>query len=97
MSAKQGEWSRIGVNSGGLRGNGWGIAWGMNPDLDEMPQLYETLKGWKSVCRRAYNLKGIKGEIFCFSSFLSFVSLLLWLISWRADPAVAGGGDRLIN
>ena len=36
-------------------------------DLDEIPQLYEALDGWKSVCGRAYNLKGINGKI-CFSS-----------------------------
>ena len=28
----------------------------------------EALEGWKSVCGRAYNLKGIKGNIFYFSS-----------------------------
>ena len=38
------------------------------PDLDEIPQLYKALEGWKSVCGRAYNLKDIKGKIFCFSS-----------------------------
>ena len=33
-----------------------------------MPKLYEVLEGWKAVCGRAYNLKVIKGKIFCFSS-----------------------------
>ena len=31
MSGKQGEWSRIGVNGGGLEGSAGGIAQGMNP------------------------------------------------------------------
>ena len=30
-------------------------------------QLHEALEGWKSVCGRGYNLKGIKVTI-CFSS-----------------------------
>ena len=38
-----------------------------------LPQVYEAL-GWKSICGRAYNLKGKRGK---FLSFLSFVSLLL--------------------
>ena len=51
----------------------WGFVRGecmgrMNPDLDEMPQLYEALEWWKSVCGRAYNLEGIKGKI-GFSTF----------------------------
>ena len=33
-----------------------------------LPKLYEELEGWKSVCDLTYNLKGIKGKIFCFSS-----------------------------
>ena len=40
-----------------------------------LSQLYEVC-AWKSVCGRAYNLKGIKGKTYFFS-FLSFVSLLL--------------------
>ena len=63
-------------------------------------QLYEALEGWKSVCGKAYNLKSIKGKIFCSSSFLSFVSLLLSSCHhdmMRADPAVGGGGDSIIN
>ena len=42
-----------------------------------MPKLYEAVEGWKSVCAQAYNLKGIKGKVLFFFSFLSFVSLLL--------------------
>ena len=42
---------------GFLRGNASGVARGMNFDLDEMPQLYEALEGWKSFCDRAYDLK----------------------------------------
>ena len=64
-----------------------------------MPQLYETLEGWKFVCGQAYNLKGIKGKISVFLLFLSFVSILLHSShgTMCADPAVAGGGDCLIN
>ena len=51
---------------GFVRGNTWGIASGMN--LDEMPQFYEAFALWKSICGRAYDLKGIKGKI-CYSSF----------------------------
>ena len=42
-----------------------------------LPQLYEALEGWNSICARAYNLKSIKGKTSVFFSFLSFVSLLL--------------------
>ena len=42
-----------------------------------LPLLCESF-GWKSVCDRAYNLKGIKETIYF--SFLSFVSLLLLYI-----------------
>ena len=46
--------------------------------LDEMPQVYDACEGWKSICGRAYNLKGIKGKISVFLlSLKSFVSLLL--------------------
>ena len=38
-----------------------------------LPQLYEACEGWKSVCGRGYNLKGIKGN---FSVFLLFLGLL---------------------
>ena len=38
-----------------------------------LPQLYEAVEEWKSVCGRAYNLKGIKGK---FSVFLHFLKLL---------------------
>ena len=37
-----------------------------------LPQIYEAFEGWKSVCDRAYNLKGIKGK---FSVFLFFLKL----------------------
>ena len=37
-----------------------------------LSQLYEALEGCKSVCDRAYNLKGIKGK---FSVFLLFLKL----------------------
>ena len=37
-----------------------------------LPQLYEALEGWKSVCVQAYNLKGMKGK---FSVFLLFLKL----------------------
>ena len=36
-----------------------------------LPQLYEAF-GWKSVCGRVYNLKGIKGKI---SFLLLFLKL----------------------
>ena len=49
-----------------------------------MAQVYEAL-WWKSVCGRAYNLKGIKGKIsFFFNHFHGMM---------RADSAVAGGGN----
>ena len=35
-----------------------------------LPQLYEALEGWKSVCGQAYNLNGIKGKISVFLHFL---------------------------
>ena len=53
-----------------------------------LPQLYEAFEGWKSICGRAYNLKGIKGIFFYCSSFLGMI---------RGDPAVACGGDSVIN
>ena len=42
-----------------------------------LPQLCEALEEWKSVRGRAYNVKGIKGKMLFFFSFLSYVSLLL--------------------
>ena len=43
-----------------------------------LPQLYEAFEKWKSVCGRAYYLKGIKGKFFLFFlSFLSIASLLM--------------------
>ena len=59
-----------------------------------LPQLYEAL-GWKSVCGRAYSLKGLKGKIFFFS-FLSYALFFFYISSFhgmmRADPTVAGTG-----
>ena len=37
-----------------------------------LPHLYEALEGRKSVCDRAYNLKGIKGK---FSGFFLFLKV----------------------
>ena len=43
-----------------------------------LPQLYEALEGWKSVCGLAYNLRGIKGKIrfsslkLCFSFTVAY-------------------------
>ena len=48
-----------------------------------LPQLYEAIEGCKFICDQAYKLRGIKGKILFFFSFLSFVSLLLWLVSWH--------------
>ena len=31
-----------------------------------LPQLYEALEVWKSICGRAYNLKSIKGKLSVF-------------------------------
>ena len=64
-----------------------------------LPQLYEAFEGWKPVCGRAYNLKGIKGKFSIFLHFLklcfSFTSSFLGMM--RDDHAVAGGGDSIIN
>ena len=38
----------------------------------ELPQLYEALEGWKSICGRAYYLKGTKRK---FSVFLLLLKL----------------------
>ena len=64
-----------------------------------LPQLYETCEGWKSICGRAYNLKGIKRKFsvsllllkLCFSFTVAFSCMM------RADPVVTGGGDSIIN
>ena len=58
--------------AGACEGNARGVAQGMNPDLDEMPQLYEACEGWKSICGQAYNLKGIKEMLFFFFLKLCF-------------------------
>ena len=73
MSGKEGEWS---VWQGFVRGKVWGIPWRMNNDFEEMPQLYEVLKGWKFIYGPAHNLRAQRGK------FLSFTDLLL-LISWH--------------
>ena len=39
-------------------------------------QLYESLKGWKSVCVRIYNLNYIKREIFFLKLCFSFTGAL---------------------
>ena len=57
-----------------------------------LPQLYEALGGWKSACGRAYNFKAIKGKIYCFLFHCSSFHGMM-----RADLAVAGKGDSLIN
>ena len=54
-----------------------------------LPKLYEACKGWKSVCGRVYNLKGIKGKFPVFLLF--YCSYFLGMM--RADPMVTGGGD----
>ena len=64
---------------GVCEGECMGCSPGDEPDLDEMPQLYEAFEGWNSVCGQAYNLKGIKGKFYCFSSLklcFSFVVAL---------------------
>ena len=55
-----------------------------------LPQLYEVLEGRKSVCDRAYNLKGIKGKIYVFILFV----ILLKLISWHDALAYRSGEKR---
>ena len=59
------------------RSDWWGFVGGiigawMNPDFAEMPQLYEALEGWKSICGQAYSLKGVWGKIFFLLTFLPF-------------------------
>ena len=49
-----------------------------------LPQLYEALEGWKSVCGRAYNLKGINLFLFYYNSFHGMM---------RAKPGVTGMGN----
>ena len=58
-----------------------------------LPQLYETFKGWKSICGQAYNLKGKKGT---FSIFLLFYcSSFLGVM--HANPVVTGADNSVIN
>ena len=83
MSGKQEERYRIGVNDRYVRGECMRCSLGDEPlslmrcQSCGLPQLYESLEWWKSICEQAYNLKGIKGNFQFFFSFLSFVSLLL--------------------
>ena len=56
-----------------------------------LSELYEAFEGWKCVCGRAYNLKGIKGK---FSVSLLNCSLFLGMM--RADPAVLGQTSKYI-
>ena len=49
-----------------------------------LPQLYEALEGWKTVCGRAYNSTGINMFLFYCSSFLGMM---------HANPVVVGRGD----
>ena len=65
-----------------------------------LPQLYEAFEGWKSVCSRAYNLKGIKGKFSVFLLFLKFCfsfycSSFLGLMG--VDSAVVRAGNSIIN
>ena len=72
MSGKQGEWCVIRVNDGVGEEECTGRSPGDAPltltrwHSCGLPHLYEALEGWKSICGRAYNLKGIKGNCFCF-------------------------------
>ena len=74
---------------GFVRGNAWDVVWGMTPDLDELPQLYEALEGWKSCLWLSLQVKGHKGIIFSFYS-----ALLLLLISWHDVCQSHSGGRR---
>ena len=60
-------------------------------------QLYEALEGGKSVYGRAYNLKGIKGLIYFFLFKLCFFLLSPFHSMMRADPAVMGEVECVIN
>ena len=63
-----------------------------------LPQLYEALEGWKSICGLAYNANDIEGKNYFFS-FLYLPLFLFYCSSFhdkiRADPAVAEGGNVL--
>ena len=62
-----------------------------------LPELYEALEGWKSICGRPDNLKG-KISVFllffklCFSKYCSSFQGMM-----RGDPAVAGGDCLITN
>ena len=62
-----------------------------------LPQLFEAFEGWKYVCGRACNSKGIKGKFSVFLLFLELFYCSSFLGMMRADLAVTGGGDSLIN
>ena len=47
---------------------------------------------WKSVCGRAYNIKGIMGKFFSFFLKLCFFYCRSFHGMMRADPTVVGGG-----
>ena len=57
-----------------------------------LPQLYEALEGWKSICGRAHNLKGIKGNYLVFFSFfkLCFSFIVAHFMAWCVSTG--GGG-----
>ena len=52
-----------------------------------VPQLYEALDGWKFICGRAYNIKGIKGKIYVILLFLKLC------FSFTVTHFMAGRGD----
>ena len=50
------EWQGFG------RENFWGIVRGMDPDFDEMPQLYENILKWRVFPSLSLHLRVIKGN-----------------------------------
>ena len=99
MSGKQGKWGRIEVMAGVCEVE----CRGRSPrdellTLTKCPScvlihLYEAL-GWKSVCARVYNLKGIKEKIYLFFFFLRLCfsfTVAHFHGMMRADPMLAGG------
>ena len=79
MSGKQGEWCRIGVNGGVCEWECMGRSPRDAPltltrcHSSGLPQLFEAIEGWKSVCGRAYSLKGTNRKFFSFCSSSSFI------------------------
>ena len=58
-------------------------------------QLYEALEGWKSVCGRAYYLKGIKWK---FSYSFTYLLLISGMMMLRVNSTVVGrGGGQFSN